>query len=233
MFKRTMIATLVATATVLSAGVASASPVTVTLHNTSESFGIKYASVFDGVNLNATVTFQLTQPLTATNALLGVKIVNNSFGLGNNRLTAFGIDTVAPTLTTISDNSAEWAGFLGLTFSGGFQKVDLCAASGGQNCTGGAGGGVAEGGGTKSFVLDLTTSGNFLTSFISFTSPYAVKFQSVGSGSKSVEFAGCLTTDKSCVSTPPQEFNVPEPTSLALVGITLFGAATATRRRKA
>ena len=82
--------------------------------------------------------------------------------------------------------------------------------------------------------LTLTTSGVFnSTNGISFTSPYAVKFQSVGKAGKSVEFAGCLTTDTSCVSSPPQEFNVPEPTALALVGISLFGAAAATRRRKA
>ena len=236
MFKRTMITTLVATATVLSAGVASAMPVTATLKNVNDAFAINYVGTFDGANLNATITFTLAGAFSGSGkqAVLGVTIDNNSTGVGANRLTAFGIDTVAPTLTSVTDNSADWAGFLGSSFPGGFQKVDLCAASGGSNCSGGAGGGVAALDPNYNFALTLTTSGVFnSTNGISFTSPYAVKFQSVGKAGKSVEFAGCLTTDTRCVSSPPQEFNVPEPTALALVGISVFGAAAATRRRKA
>ena len=234
MFKRTMIATLVATATVLSAGVASAMPVTATLKNVNDAFAIKYLLTKDGANLDATITFTLAEAFSGNKAVLGVSIDNNSTGFGANRLSAFGIDTVAPTLTGVTDNSIEWAGFLGSNFSGGFQKVDLCASSGGSSCSGGANDGVVALAPNYNFALTLTTSGAFnSTDGIKFTSPYAVKFQSVGNTGRSVEFAGCLATDTSCMSAPPEQFNVPEPMSLALVGISLFGAAAATRRRKA
>ena len=51
---------------------------------------------------------------------------------------------------------------------------------------------------------------------VTFSSPYAAKFQSVGNKGGSWELEGCLEGATGCNPRPPQE--VPEPGSLALAG---------------
>ena len=182
---------------------------------------ILYSTVHDGATLSATVNFTLNS-LSATQAIFGVKVSNNSSGPGSNRLVSFGIDIVRPALSFASATGG-WDATRNTNFPS-FQTVDLCIWDG-SNCSGGGSQGVGEGL-MESFNLTLRTAGNF-TQGINFTSPYAVKFQSVGNSGGSIEFAGCIVGTPNCGPT-----QVPEPASIALVGLGLLGAALA-RRRKA
>ena len=111
-----------------------------------------------------------------------------------------------------------------------FQSVDLCLWRS-NNCSGGA---IGDGLGESlqdTFSLILTTAGNFTTSGISFTSPYGVKFQGVGNSGNSFEFAGCIVGTPGCGGGVITE--IPEPTSIALLGLGLLGVASSRRRRQA
>jgi hypothetical protein len=203
-------------------GIGSAHAAVMLFDSVTDTNSILYATTQDGATLSATVKFTLNA-LTAAQAIFGVEVSNNSFGPGHNRLLSFGIDVVSPTLSFASANG-DWDATRNTNFPT-FQTVDLCIWDG-SNCNGGSNQGVGMGQ-TDSFALTLGTTGNFLTNGISFTSPYVVKFQSVGTLGNSSEFAGCIVGEPHCGPT-----QVPEPASIALVGLGLLGVALA-RRRKA
>jgi hypothetical protein len=189
---------------------------------------ILFQTTWDSANLSATMGFTLSS-WNATSATFAVTVANNSSGPGTNRLMSFGIDVVTPTLTGSSEDSGMWDSELTTTLPS-FQQVDLCIYSS-NGCSGGdINDGLGEGG-SSSFNLTLTTSGNFLTNGISFTSPYGVKFQDVGATGESYEFPGCIVGTPGCGGGGGQN-EIPEPTSVLLVGLGLVGLA-ASRCRKA
>jgi hypothetical protein len=214
---------------VLAGGLAlggAANAVTVTFDSVNDTYLAQYVYTIDGASINASVRYTLTSFNTSTEkATFSIQVANNSSGPGQNALMSFGIDIVAPTLGSVADNSGVWDSSVASVLPG-FQTVDFCAYAA-NGCTGGAiGQGLAEGG-SSSFLVTMTFSGNLTTSGITFTSPFPVKFQGVGVAGKSYELDICSTGTCS----PPQQ--VPEPGSLALLGIVALSFGALRRYRKA
>lgn len=85
------------------AGVGSANASVMLFDDAGDVSSILYSATYQGATLSATVQFTLNS-LTATQAVFGVQISNDSTGPGNNRLTSFGIDIVSPTLISAVSN---------------------------------------------------------------------------------------------------------------------------------
>ncbi|MDW5442292.1 cistern family PEP-CTERM protein [Polaromonas sp. SM01] len=201
-----------------------ASASVITFNNVNDTGAILYSTTRDGATLSAIMQFTLSA-ISNNSATFALTVANNSSGPGSNRLMSFGIDTVSPTLTGASATGSWDAGINQNLPS--FQTVDLCIWRS-NNCSGGnINNGLGEGL-SDIFSLILTTAGNF-TNGISFTSPYGVKFQDVGTAGNSYEFAGCIVGSPGCGPTPRQV--IPEPASIALVGLGLLGIALGRRRR--
>ena len=177
----------------------------------------------DGATLDTRISFLLTS-LSAGSATFSVSVNNASFGPGQNTFMSFGIDVVSPTLTGASATGI-WDAGTGVTLAGA-QKVDLCVYSANKCAGGSINSGLGEGL-ISTFSLTLNTSGNFLTSGVTFNSPFSAKWQGVGLSGQSYETNdGCFGT-ADCGSTTT---NVPEPGTLALVGLALLGAGVSRRR---
>ncbi|SFC10504.1 PEP-CTERM protein-sorting domain-containing protein [Polaromonas sp. OV174] len=202
-----------------------ASASVITFHNVNDTGSILYSTTQDGATLSATMQFTLSA-ISNNSATFALTVSNNSSGPGANQLMSFGVDTVSPTLTGASA-TGSWEAGINKTLPT-FQTVDLCIWRS-NGCPGGAvGDGLAEGL-SDMFSLVLTTAGNFLQpDGISFTSPYGVKFQNVGTAGSAAEFAGCIAGTAGCGPTTRQ---LPEPASIALVGLGLLGVALGRRRR--
>lgn len=196
-----------------------AAPVTFDL-NPGTSNPSSYTAYFNethyGVQLVADITFTLTS-LSGNTATFNVVVDNNTVDAGGSaRLVSFGIDNISPNLYDADANNG-WDTSRNVNLTG--NNVELCVWDG-SNCTGGSNQGVGEGL-EETFTLLLKSSS--LGSSITFDGFFA-RFQSIGrtDGSKTIGecTSGCTPTN-----------NVPEPSTLALLGLGLFGVAALRRRR--
>jgi hypothetical protein len=175
------------------------------------------STLVDGVStLRAEVKFTLSNiSALGKTATFDVDIKNNSFGQGANLFTGFGVTVVSPDLTGVSDNSSTVTTALnGQFFSPVLDFVGFTGAS--TFFSGDPAVGVAEGASVPTFTLTLTTNGDFNTNGISFASPYYAKFESVTDAKKVVQV----------------QYDVPEPSSIALTGLLLTGLAASRRLAK-
>ena len=175
-----------------------------TVGNTSS---ILFATTQGGAKLSATAGFELTA-ISATSATFAVTVANNTLvsQTGDNALMSLGIDVVSPTLTGVSYDSNGWKSGINQNLST-FKNVDLCIWVA-QECSGGGlKYGLGEDSTSAVFDLILTTSGNFMTSGISFGSSYGATFQNVGNTGKSFEFAGCIAGTAGCANDGAQDRN--------------------------
>lgn len=199
---------------------------------TGQSYTTSFSTTYDGISLSANITYTLAS-FSATgnnrNAVFNV-VVNNTTAnqTGSNRLAGFGISVVTPTLTSAQET------FSGLqidrteTFDGTSNDVDLCLFAGGS-CDEMSNSGVNEASSSTGTITLGFGSSAFANGFsVNFGEPYYVRFVRVGEENRRDETTIACTSNAACVTTNRA---LPEPASLALVGLGLLAAGAVRRRR--
>jgi len=202
---------------------ASANALIINTLNSPANFVISQAEP-GGVLLRATGSVTITSGLNSSTLVLHV-ILNNTSTLNgvpytaadNVRLTGWGFG-VNPNATAVTFQDVADGGIIDATLDNlpGLAAIEVCAW-GGNNCSGGANGGIQAG---NSDVFDLILAGNWGSS-VTFD-PLGVKFQTPIT---SYEFT-CTGT---CASGGSGD--VPEPQTLALLGLGLMALAFVSRRK--
>jgi hypothetical protein len=193
-----------------------------------------------GVTLTAVATFSNPVYTTEGSGLVDLSInvgITNTTAQGSLstadwqsiRLTSWGFDTV-PDATAVTTSGATTFTSASLnSVLPGFMHVDVCLVSG-SNCSGGANDGLAPLGsgaalpGSDSFTMNFTglpmgtASVDFGTEVVGGTEEFDVKYQTGLANGGSFEFQNqpCTTGTTGCGDQPPTD--VPEPTSLAVLG---------------
>jgi hypothetical protein len=216
-------APILALAALVGSGAASASAIT--FDGPGDTATFLYGATASGANLCADVTYSLTS-WSGSSAIFHVSATNCSSGAGQNRLVSFGVGVVDPDLISASvPGVTEWDATANTNFPS-FGTVELCNYAG-PNCSGGGSLGVNMGA-TDQFDLTLifaSTVGR--ESPITFSSPFASKWQSVGTTGGSVEIEGCLEGSRCTIN------QVSEPGTLALLGLAAVAFGVARRRKPA
>jgi hypothetical protein len=199
---------------------------------------VNWAGTLFGSSLSASATFTLTGFGTGSigstsyeTATFSVSVTNStpSAQPGDNRLTSIGIDIVNPALAGAQASGNGWASSVNSNITGGY-TVDLCAFDGNQ-CNASPGFLGLDEGATETFTLtlfasDFTILGAGTSDSVQFTSPFVTRWQSIGQGSQG---SGIIVVNNGGGTTI---IEIPEPATLALVGVSLLGAGVASRRRR-
>lgn len=178
--------------------------------------------------LSADIQFTLTSFVsTANTSSWGFSyIISNTSGapVTASRLSTFGFDT-NPNVNTGSTSASGI--FSSITYNANQPNqapdVELCFSA--QSCPGGGGGGVTQGNtGSGGFILGFTSAITELTLSDFVIRWQALTYPGVAGGSGSGTETGC--EGRNC-----EDINVPEPGTLALLGLGAIGFAI--RRRRA
>jgi hypothetical protein len=201
-----------------------------------QSKGTSFNGNVDGnavAGLGATAMFSLVSVNGAkTTWTFDVKVTET--GSLDARVSGLGFKDIAPnaaggSIASGEDGGTGWTFISGGSFPNGFGSLEACLSNP-PNCQGGGGGGVANGTNrTARFSLNFGSA----TDTVVFNS-LGVRYQSISGTSGNTTFNGDSGTGRDIGDpfVPGNEPGVPEPSTVALIGLGLTGLAVASRRRK-